>query len=72
MGIRYVCSQCGYVLYEYRIENGKVKVSPSGFKKEAGLATPKKVIEFYGGKCPRCGKKLRLPSLDNIVIRLPR
>ena len=72
MGIRYVCSQCGYLLYEYKIEKGKAKVYPSSFKKYTGVASPREIIAFYNGRCPRCGKKLRLPSLDNIVIRLPR
>jgi len=72
MGIRYVCSQCGYLLYEYKIEKGKAKVYPSVFKKYTGVASPSEIIAFYGGKCPRCGKKLKLPTWEDITISLAR
>lgn len=69
MGIRYVCSDCGYLLYEYKRENGKVIAHPKDLSGSRGLLTPSEIIAFYNGRCPRCGRKLRLPSLDSIVIK---
>lgn len=55
MGIRYVCSRCGYVLHEYKIENGRVVVYPKSLSR---LLTPTELAYHYYGRCPYCGKQL--------------
>lgn len=59
--MRYICSNCGHVLYDSE------KYNP--WKKSFGLPTPSEIIGFYNGRCPRCGKKLRKPDLKDIVVK---
>ncbi|RLI86868.1 MAG: hypothetical protein DRP01_03240 [Archaeoglobales archaeon] len=65
MPLRYVCSNCGYVLYDSK------KYDPWKLKGMNcfGLPTPSEVIRYYNGRCPKCGKKLRKPDLKDIVIK---
>lgn len=62
--IRYVCGNCGYVLYEYRTNT----------RCYAGLPSPRYVYSKHNGVCPRCGKRLEPPTPENwrerIVVEL--
>ncbi|MEM4020372.1 MAG: hypothetical protein QXG57_09110 [Thermofilaceae archaeon] len=55
--IRYVCGNCGFVLYEFKVENGG-----RGF---TNILEPGCIIEMYSGVCPRCGKKLEPVTTEN-------
>ena len=33
-----------------------------------GIPSPSEVISWFGGSCPVCGKELRTPSLNNIIV----
>ena len=33
-----------------------------------GLPTPSELLTMFNGKCPTCGKKLKLPSIEDIII----
>ena len=56
--IVYRCKGCGYVLYMFP------RVGRYG-----GLPTPSEVIAMVGGFCPRCGRRLQKPSIDDVVVR---
>ncbi len=58
MPVKYVCSNCGYVLWDFR------RVGQDYY----GVPTPEEVIRVVG-VCPRCKKELKLPTMDEIVIR---
>jgi len=61
MPIRYVCRNCNYVLYDSK--NKPI------WGKSWGLPTPSEIIRWYGGYCPRCGKKLKKPDIMDITVR---
>ncbi len=61
MSIRYVCKNCGYVLFD--VKNKRLHGAP------VGLLSPSEVIKYYNGRCPRCGRRLEKPDLKDIVIR---
>jgi hypothetical protein len=46
--IVFVCGGCGLELFTYG----------GGFHR----LDPKRVVRLYGGKCPRCGKRLEVPG----------
>ena len=58
MPIVYRCSRCGFPLYVF----ARVGQTTSGVRR------PSDIIYMYGGRCPRCGKPLRPPSLNSILI----
>ncbi len=60
MPIIYRCSRCGFPLYIF------ARVGQSSY----GLQTPSEVIYTHGGRCPRCGKVLEPPKLQNIRIEV--
>ncbi len=60
MVIRYICSRCGYELYRFE------KVGQDFY----GIRTPSEIKLLYGGKCPRCGKEIRAPTINDIKIML--
>jgi len=62
MAIKYVCKNCGTVLYEYKY--GHVK----GQDLYYGVSPPSVVIDMYKGVCPKCGRKLEKPSVNDIVV----
>lgn len=59
MVVRYVCKHCGYELF--RFEN----VGQDFW----GLRTPSELKVIYNGRCPRCGKELETPRVNDIIIR---
>lgn len=60
MGIKYICGNCGYILYEFK-------------KSSLGLLPPATIVELHKGKCPNCGKQLKYDLLqewrERIIIR---
>ena len=61
MPIRYVCSRCGFVLYEYSRPRQDYK----------GILTPEEVWILHAGKCPRCGKPINTkPNVDDVTIEI--
>ncbi|GEM_PF-426267 len=62
MPVKYVCRNCGFVLWEFR------EVGQDYY----GVPTPEEVIRVYGGICPRCKSDLRMPSLNDISIKIMR
>jgi DNA-directed RNA polymerase subunit RPC12/RpoP len=59
MPIKYVCSNCGETIFEFKYVG----------QDYYGIPTPKEIYNLYGGICPHCHKELRLPSLEDIEIR---
>lgn len=57
MPIKYVCSNCGYVLSIFE------KVGQDYY----GVPTPEEVIRVLG-VCPRCKNELSIPTINNIKI----
>ncbi len=58
MPIYYVCRKCGEVIYRF------TKVGQDSF----GVPTPYELRERVSSTCPKCGKYISDPSLDDIVI----
>ncbi len=58
MPVVYKCRNCGTILHVF------YKVGQDYY----GIPTPSEVISLFGGVCPRCGSKLRVPQLQNIRI----
>ena len=58
MPVVYRCSRCGFPLYVF------ARVGQSSY----GLPTPSEVIYMHGGRCPRCGKELKRPTIRSIRI----
>ena len=54
MPVVYRCRECGFVLW-------------AGCR---DLPTPSEVIARYGGRCPRCGRKLTKPTLRDVRVRV--
>jgi len=54
----YRCSSCNYVLYEF------VKVGQDSY----GLPTPSELMAKLGDRCPNCGKKLKIPTNNDIRV----
>ena len=54
----YRCGSCNYVLYEF------LKVGQDSY----GLPTPSELMARIGDRCPRCGKKLRAPTIDDVRV----
>mgnify|MGYP001626141884 CR=1 FL=1 len=54
----YRCSSCNYVLYEF------TKVGQDSY----GLPTPSELMAKLGDSCPNCGRKLKIPSNNDIRI----
>ena len=57
MPIRYICKKCRFILYEYK----RVQWP--------GLPSPSDIISLFNGKCPRCGRKLEPPDIDDIKVK---
>ncbi len=53
--IRYICSNCGFVLYELK----------SVERNFTGVVEPRYIVKVYNGVCPRCGKSLEPPTTEN-------
>jgi len=66
MPIIYRCKRCGFILYD---SSNPVEY---GFSHFHGIPTPSEVIAWWGGRCPRCGRELEKPSLDDIVIGITK
>ncbi|MDT7861233.1 MAG: hypothetical protein RRA45_03320 [Saccharolobus sp.] len=62
MPIKYVCKNCGTVLHKFE------KVGQDFY----GVRTPSEIRSIYGGRCPKCGHELGVPSLNEIKISLKR
>ncbi len=58
MPVVYKCRNCGTILHVF------YKVGQDYY----GIPTPSEVISLFGGVCPRCGSKLRIPQLQDIRI----
>ena len=60
MPVKYICKNCGYVLYKFE------RVGQDFY----GVRTPSEIKLMYGGMCPRCGHELGTPTIDDIKIRI--
>nr|WP_236748947.1 hypothetical protein [Acidianus manzaensis] len=60
--VKYTCKNCGSELYKFE------KVGQDFY----GVRTPSEIKSIYGGKCPRCGHELQVPSLAEIKITLKK
>jgi len=58
--VTYKCKGCGYELYRFE------KVGQDFY----GVRTPSEIKLLYGGRCPRCGRELGKPGLDDVKIKL--
>jgi len=60
MVLRYVCSRCGYVLYEFRKDKEDYR----------GILEPQEVAALYRGVCPNCFKRLETNvTIDKVRIK---
>jgi len=63
MVVVYKCKSCGYILFVFE------RVGQSSY----GLPTPSELADMLGYHCPRCGRRLGSPSLDDVtVLERPR
>ncbi len=58
MPVIFRCSRCGKILYVFN------RVGQDYY----GIPTPSEVISLYGGVCPQCGSKLRIPTVNDVKI----
>ncbi|MEM1830791.1 MAG: hypothetical protein QXE66_06155 [Desulfurococcaceae archaeon] len=62
MGVKYICGNCGYTIYEFK------RIGSS-----LGLLSPETIAKVYK-VCPNCNKPLEYPTPSNwkgrIVIKL--
>jgi len=58
MPVVYKCKKCGYILYEF------YRVGQDFY----GLRTPTEIGYILAEKCPRCGHKFEVPTLEDITI----
>ncbi len=58
MPVIFRCSKCGKILYVFN------RVGQDYY----GIPTPSEVISLYGGVCPQCGSKLKIPTVNDIKI----
>ena len=56
MVVVYRCKSCGYILFVFE------RVGQSSY----GLPTPSELADMLGYHCPRCGRRLQLPSLEDV------
>ncbi|MEM4557869.1 MAG: hypothetical protein QW251_03655 [Desulfurococcaceae archaeon] len=65
MGIKYICGNCGYVLYEFSRTGSSI-----------GLLSPRDIAKMYKNACPRCGKELTMPNpatwKHHIIVKVIR
>ncbi|WP_440059883.1 hypothetical protein ACSU1N_01595 [Thermogladius sp. 4427co] len=59
MPVKYVCSYCGTVLFEFRFVG----------QDYYGIPSPQEVYNLYGGICPNCHNELKLPGIKDIIIQ---
>lgn len=58
MPVIYVCRSCGAVLYRFDKVGGDTY----------GVPTPSEVLRMVGSRCPRCGRELRPPTVNDIEV----
>ncbi len=58
MPVIFRCSKCGKILYAFN------RVGQDYY----GIPTPSEVISLYGGVCPHCGSRLKIPTVNDIKI----
>lgn len=58
MPVIFRCSKCGKILYVFN------RVGQDYY----GIPTPSEVISLYGGVCPHCGSRLKIPTVNNVKI----
>jgi len=58
MPVVYRCKHCGTILHIF------FKVGQDYY----GIPTPSEVISLFGGVCPKCGTRLRAPSIQDIHV----
>ena len=61
MPVKYICRNCGFVLWEFQ------RVGQDYF----GVPTPEEIKRIYG-VCPRCKSELGVPQLNDIVVEVIR
>ncbi len=59
MPIVYRCKGCGFVFFVF------VYVGQDSY----GPRTPSELVSMHGFRCPRCGRVLGKPSLDDIIVK---
>ncbi|QKQ99420.1 hypothetical protein GWK48_02545 [Metallosphaera tengchongensis] len=58
MAVVYRCRECSHELYRFE------KVGQDFY----GVRTPSEISSIYGGKCPKCGRRLGVPGEDEIKV----
>ena len=58
MTLYYVCKGCGETIYIHRKKTGD----------SFGIPTPTELKGRVTSKCPRCGRELGTPSINDIII----
>jgi len=58
MPVIFRCGKCNTIIYKFE------RVGQDCF----GLPTPSELLVMFNSKCPSCGKRLKLPDIDDIVI----
>ena len=65
---RYVCSECGFVLWESEGDELEPRKNRS-WDINYELKTPQEVMEMLDGRCPRCGHRLAFHP-RNITVKV--
>jgi len=58
VAVLYVCRGCDTVVYQF------TRVGQDSF----GLPTPRELMLRISSKCPKCGRELGIPGVNDIVI----
>ena len=56
MTLYYVCKGCGEIIYMHKIGDS------------FGIPTPSELRGRVTSRCPRCGRQLGTPSINDIII----
>lgn len=52
------CKECGYILYNGAFQEMRY----------LALTPPRAIMKKYDGRCPKCGRELKMPSSKDITI----
>ena len=59
------CKECGYILYDGEFST---RVKTKGRFLYTAPSIPREIMKIHDGKCPKCKRKLEMPSLGDVII----
>ena len=58
------CKKCGHILYD---GDFTVRRGTTGYTSPVAII-PRYIIKIHEGKCPKCGRKLEMPSIGDVEV----